>query len=109
MTKPKPYGSKWQAARLEFLRANPLCVMCKQMGRIEPAAVVDHIVPHRMKEAKTPEEMKAAQRLFWGRKNWQGLCTPHHNSTKQRMEKTGKMAGCSTDGLPLDPNSHWFK
>ncbi|AGO56570.1 hypothetical protein SOD_c36120 [Serratia plymuthica 4Rx13] len=109
MSNKKPYGSKWQAERLVFLRANPLCVMCQQMGRIEAATVVDHIVPHRMKEAKTPEEMKKAQHFFWSRKNWQGLCKPHHDSTKQRMEKTGKVIGCSPDGLPLDPSSHWNK
>ncbi|MBF1994432.1 HNH endonuclease [Serratia symbiotica] len=105
----KPYGSKWQAERRLFLQAHPLCVMCQQMGRLEPATVVDHIVPHRLKEAKTPEQMKKAQHLFWSRKNWQGLCKPHHDSTKQRMEKTGRVIGCSLDGLPLDPASHWCR
>ncbi|WP_406627691.1 HNH endonuclease [Pectobacterium carotovorum] len=109
MSKLKPYGSKWQRSRLEYLRANPLCVMCREAGRYEPAVVVDHIKPHKMHEAKTPEEMANAQRLFWDRKNWQGLCNPHHNSTKQRMEKSGKVIGCTEDGLPLDTNSHWFK
>ena len=40
MNKTKPYGSKWQIARLAFLRTHPLCVMCQAMGRIEPATVV---------------------------------------------------------------------
>ncbi|TPW65507.1 HNH endonuclease, partial [Providencia stuartii] len=31
------------------------------------------------------------------------------NSTKQRMEKSGIVVGCSEDGIPLDPNSHWNK
>ncbi|WP_407657456.1 HNH endonuclease [Limnobaculum xujianqingii] len=109
MKTAKPYGSKWQQARLVYLRDNPLCVMCLDMGRYEPATVVDHIIPHRMKEATTEDEMKVAQRLFWSRKNWQGLCKQHHDSTKQRMEKSGKAIGCSVDGLPLDLNSHWHK
>jgi 5-methylcytosine-specific restriction protein A len=93
MSKTIPYNSKWQTARLEFLRTHPLCVMCQAIGRIEPATAVDHIIPHRMKEAKTAQAMKATPRLFWDRNNWQGLCASHHNSTKQRMEKTGKALG----------------
>ena len=64
----KPYGSKWQAERLVFLRENPLCAMCQQMGRIEPATVVDHIVPHR-----------GDQKLFWDQNNWQSLCKSCHD------------------------------
>ncbi|WP_349253802.1 HNH endonuclease signature motif containing protein [Bradyrhizobium sp. CB2312] len=43
----------------------------------KPAVVVDHIKPHRGDRA-----------LFWDKGNWQPLCTHHHNSTKQRLERS---------------------
>ncbi|EJZ7017196.1 HNH endonuclease [Salmonella enterica] len=109
---PRIYGSKWDRARLVFLREHPLCVMCQEQGRVVLATVVDHIKPHRLKEAlrsKDPASIALAQKLFWDRKNWQGLCKPHHDSTKQRMEKSGRIVGCNADGIPLDPGSHWHK
>lgn len=66
------YGAKWREARAAFLTKHPRCEMCDQ-----PATVVDHKTPH-----------KGNMRLFWDRSNWQGLCAHHHNSTKQRMERT---------------------
>lgn len=65
------YDSRWQKARLAYLAKHPDCVMCGK-----PATVVDHIEPHR-----------GDQRLFWDSKNWQSLCTPDHNSTKQSLER----------------------
>ena len=47
--------------------------------------------------------------VMWDTKNFQSLCELHHNSTKQRIEKSGKVIGCNADGIPLDPNSHWNK
>ena len=51
-----------------FLRRNPLCVECLKRGRIAPATVVDHIVPHRGDE-----------KLFWDERNWQALCKACHD------------------------------
>ncbi|MBD3834017.1 MAG: HNH endonuclease [Brevundimonas sp.] len=65
------YDSAWNKARATFLTAHPRCAMCEQ-----PAAVVDHIKPHR-----------GDRKLFWERSNWQPLCQHHHSSTKQRMER----------------------
>lgn len=109
---PRVYGSRWDKARLSFLTAHPLCVMCQQQGRIAAATVVDHITPHKLKEALRSGDSVAiarAQKLFWSRSNWQGLCKQHHDSTKQRMEKRGVVIGCDESGNPLDPASHWFK
>ncbi|QNE49245.1 HNH endonuclease [Klebsiella michiganensis] len=109
---PRIYGSKWDRERLLFLRAHPLCVMCHEQGRVTAATVVDHIIPHKLKEALRSGDTQAiakAQKLFWSRKNWQGLCKQHHDSTKQRMEKRGTVIGCDENGIPLDPNSHWFR
>lgn len=107
---PRVYGSKWNRARLDFLNDNPLCVMCQEQGRTVAASVVDHIVAHKLKEALLSGNVvsiKTAQKLFWDRKNWQPLCKVHHDSTKQRMEKSGRVSGCDESGLPIDPNSHW--
>jgi len=69
------YDSRWQRARLAFLHAHPLCVHCEQEGRVAPATVVDHIVPHRGDRAR-----------FWDQANWQPLCTYHHNAKTARGE-----------------------
>ena len=90
------YGSKWQQAREAWLRKHPLCRMCSELGRVVPATVVDHIVPHR-----------GDMRLFWDSSNWQSLCKTCHDSHKQRAEKSGAVVGCDLSGLPIDPNHPW--
>ena len=60
------YGRRWKAARLSFLKLQPLCVMCKP--KIEPATVVDHIQDH-----------KGDKLMFWDRNNWQPLCKKCHD------------------------------
>lgn len=62
------YGSRWQKARLRYLRQHPLCVKCMEEGRLTPATVVDHIQPH-----------KGDPVLFWDESNWQALCKPCHD------------------------------
>ena len=62
------YGSRWQKARLGWLKRHPLCVECESQGRVTPATVVDHIDPH-----------KGDMRKFWDRNNWRSLCALHHN------------------------------
>lgn len=112
MKEPRIYNSRWDKARLTFLRNNPLCAMCSQQGRTEAATVVDHISPHKLKDALKSgnrEAISRAQLLFWDKGNWQPLCKPHHDSTKQRMEKRDVVIGCDVNGMPLDPNSHWNK
>ncbi|WP_109512791.1 HNH endonuclease [Pseudomonas ovata] len=69
------YGYKWQKAREVYLRDNPLCVYCERLGRTTAAGVVDHRIPHQ-----------GDQELFWDRSNWQSLCKPCHDSTKQAEE-----------------------
>ena len=74
-TAGRGYGSKWQSARLGFLRSHPLCVICETSGRITAADTVDHVRPHL-----------GDMRLFWDRSNWQPLCRSCHSSAKQRAE-----------------------
>ena len=61
------YDGKWRSARERFLRKNPLCVKCRENGKLTPATVVDHIIPHRGDPI-----------LFWNEKNWQPLCKDCH-------------------------------
>lgn len=62
------YDTHWRRARGLFLRQNPLCVECQRNGKLTPATVVDHIVPHRGDKA-----------LFWDKQNWQPLCKSCHD------------------------------
>jgi 5-methylcytosine-specific restriction protein A len=68
------YDYKWQKAREQYLKANPFCIRCLKAGRVTPANVVDHIIPHR-----------GDQRLFWDMGNWQALCKKCHDK-KTRTE-----------------------
>jgi 5-methylcytosine-specific restriction endonuclease McrA len=92
------YNYKWQQARVGFLKKHPLCKMHEDIGRVVAATVVDHIIPHR-----------GDMSLFWDRNNWQPLCKTCHDGAKQRQEASGVIVGCSTTGIPLDPNHHWSK
>ena len=62
------YDSRWRAARKLYLQKNPLCVKCRENGRLEPATVIDHIIPHR-----------GDPKLFWDQDNWQALCKACHD------------------------------
>ena len=66
------YDSKWRKARKEWLHHNPTCVMCGTK-----ADTVDHITSH-----------KGDMKLFWDKTNWQSLCAHHHNTHKQRLERS---------------------
>ncbi|MFA5385639.1 MAG: HNH endonuclease signature motif containing protein [Eubacteriales bacterium] len=69
------YGSRWQEARLVYLRRHPLCVVCEKEGKITAGTVVDHIIPHR-----------GNRELFWDVNNWQTLCTSHHSEKTARED-----------------------
>src|SRR5690349_19392238 len=87
------YGHKWRKRRLAFLARNPLCVMCEKEGRITAADTVDHKIPH-----------KGDLTLFWDEAgNWQSLCKPHHDQTKQREEIHGYSSEVDLSGWPVDP------
>ena len=62
------YDARWRRARKAFLQRHPLCAECMKEGKLTPATVVDHIVPHR-----------GDPRLFWDEKNWQPLCKDCHD------------------------------
>lgn len=104
------YGYKWQQSREGYLRQHPYCTMCSTDSRPVAATVVDHKIAPKLKEAKDSgdaDQLKRAWKLFWNPANWAGLCKFCHDSTKQRMEKSGRLPGCATNGRPLDPGHHW--
>ena len=62
------YNARWRRARIDFLQKHPLCAECQREGKLTPATVVDHIIPHR-----------GDQELFWDEQNWQPLCKGCHD------------------------------
>lgn len=88
--------SRWRTLRQAQLAASPLCVMCLEDGHTTPATVCDHVDTRDKRDPET---------FFTGRK--QSLCSTHHNSTKQRMEKRGHGVGHDASGMPLDPGHPW--
>ena len=86
------YRSKeWRAKRELQLTLEPLCRLCKQVGRITAATVADHIEPHRGDLEK-----------FWDGE-LMSLCATCHSSVKQEAENRGYVRGCDASGWPLDP------
>lgn len=81
---------RWKALRLYHMGTEPICRMCKQVDRITPVAVVDHVKPH-----------KGDIELFFDDTNLQSLCVTHHNATKQRQEHRGHEQGCDATGIPM--------
>lgn len=71
------YTSKWQKLSKLFLKKNPLCNECLRNGKLSPAAVVDHITPHRGDET-----------LMWSENNWQALCKNCHDKKTGTYDKT---------------------
>jgi 5-methylcytosine-specific restriction protein A len=69
------YNSKWRKARTNYLRHHPLCAECERHGRVVPATVVDHIIPH-----------KGNQKLFWDTSRWQSLCKSCHDAKTARED-----------------------
>jgi 5-methylcytosine-specific restriction protein A len=83
--------SAWKALRLNQLRSEPLCRMCKAEGRIKAASVCDHITPHRGDTA-----------LFHDPANLQSLCKPCHDRHAQSRDRTGKNKPViGPDGWPV--------
>ena len=86
----------WKRLRAAHLAANPLCVWCKQEGRVTTATIVDHVLAHRGDPA-----------LFFDARNVQSLCKRHHDGAAQRRDKSGRIIGCDVNGFPLDPQHPW--
>ena len=67
----KQYTSyAWKQARKAFLVKHPICECeeCTANNIVQPAQVVDHIVPHR-----------GNKELFWDPSNWRAMALTCHN------------------------------
>ncbi len=62
------YNTAWQKSSKRYLIKYPFCAECLKQGIHTPAAVVDHIIPH-----------KGNKKLFWDTNNWQPLCKRCHD------------------------------
>lgn len=75
------YTSAWDRASVGHLKASPLCLYCALADEVEPAALTDHLYPHR-----------GDQGVFWNRTYWVSCCKPCHDGFKQRVERQGRFA-----------------
>jgi len=69
------YDRDWQAVRLEYLHAHPLCEDCEAAGLVVPAALVHHVAPLR----------SGGARLDAG--NMRALCERCHARTHGRLAR----------------------
>lgn len=105
-----PYSYRWQRKREQFLREHPLCRRHELLGEVVAATIVDHITPHRLKEAIDSGDrdlITLARQLFEDQDNWQPLCKPCHDSWKQALEKGREAWGSDGSGMPTSPAHHW--
>ena len=80
---------KWKAKRLAQLRAEPRCAYCLKQGKVTPARIADHVIPHKGDEG-----------MFWHGK-LQSLCKPCHDSVKAREEAGKAVLTYGVDGWPI--------
>lgn len=83
----------WERLRSFVLSEEPFCRFCKAEGKLIPADVVDHIIPH-----------KGDMGLFMDIDNLQSVCKSHHDSVKQKMEHGVLIIQYGPNGFPLPPS-----
>lgn len=91
-------SARWGQLRANQLAREPFCKFCLEDGKRTKAEVADHREPHR-----------GDSKLFFDAGNLQSLCKLHHDSTKQRLERSGVLCGCDERGFPLSEDHHWNK
>ncbi|WFU88976.1 HNH endonuclease [Rhizobium sp. CC1099] len=79
----------WRKLRHYQLSIEPLCRFCIETEEVTAAEVVDHIKSHHGDIA-----------LFLDLTNIQSLCKPHHDGTKQRMERGAIDTRIDANGWP---------
>lgn len=96
-----PYNTaRWQHVRLTRLMTDPLCVPCRNAGRITPANTVDH--QKAISDGGAPFDLT----------NLVSMCTSCHSQKTARGPEAGAVKttralqprkGCDASGNPLDP------
>jgi 5-methylcytosine-specific restriction enzyme A len=84
-------SSRWARRSKLQLKQFPLCAMCLEKGIVTPATVADHVQAH-----------KGNSQLFWCGE-LSSLCKPHHDGTKQVIDKRGYSDEVGADGWFVDP------
>ncbi|WP_275367488.1 HNH endonuclease [Xenorhabdus bovienii] len=74
------YSNQWGRYRLQYLKANPLCVHCLQPDIYASATIVDHIIPIQGE----------ADVLFWPDFNHQSICHSCHNTKTFKQDPITK-------------------
>ena len=103
--KDNPYNTRqWQRMRKRQLEKEPLCRMCKDMGRTTVATVADHKI-----QWKTGKSEAEKMELFWDENQLTSLCAHCHSAVKQSEEGGGRAydTACGVDGLPADSRHPW--
>jgi 5-methylcytosine-specific restriction protein A len=77
--------------RPAVLRRDPICIVCKALGRVRPSTEVDHIIPPR----GDVELQRSAE-------NCRGLCASCHGRKRRGAKATARKLD-RTDGRS-DPN-----
>lgn len=85
------YNGRWVKASAGYLIKHALCVCCLANARTTPAALVDHIEPHRGDKGK-----------FWDSGNWQALCVNCHSSIKALIERRWTLGIVDAHALRLN-------
>lgn len=88
----KLYDRKWTKLARGVIRANPVCVRCRN----RPSRHCDHIVP-----------VKVAPHRRYDRSNLQALCKICHDAITAAYELGSLNGACDVDGNPLDPWHPW--
>lgn len=77
------YNTKrWRDLRLWFLQNNPLCLRCKNEGKIVSAVEVHHI-----KRLSSVDTIPEKQALGFDINNLEGLCEKHHKEEHSAKNK----------------------
>lgn len=63
----------WRKLRLEYLRLNPLCEVCKSKGKVCAASEVHHIIP-----ISTGKNINEKKQLGYDWNNLKSLCSACH-------------------------------
>lgn len=87
----------WRRLRDWKLSANPMCELCRRLGRLTPACEVDHILPINSGGAPLDQD------------NLQSLCKTCHSRKTMAERHSTTMKGCDANGRPVDPNHPWSK
>lgn len=91
------YTRDWEKFRYGFLSEHPLCLYCETQGRLTPAEICDHIMPHEGDPDRFwPPDGVAAADFF------APCCKACHDGPKQEAERHARRTGRSLTRILKD-------